>query len=293
MPEVSVVMPVRNAQSTVDAAVRSVVAQTLPDWELIAIDDGSTDHTPDILRGWAARDPRVRVHVDGSGAGLPARLNQGVLLATGALVARMDGDDVMYPQRLAKQVGYLREHPDVDLVGGGAMVFAGAGVPRGARCFDSEHAALTANVLRGIRLIHPTWTGRRDWFAAHRYEVRARSCEDQELLLRAYPTSRYASLPDLVLGYREDRIKLRRTLQARLHHSGYVLRHGVHHAALPAAVGAVAVQAAAGARDTLAVLTRRPELVLDRRNRPPTPAQIAEWNAVWRSVTDAEEATVQ
>src|SRR5688500_15704659 len=97
-PTVSVLMAVYNGGAYLAEAVESILGQTLADFELIAVDDGSTDDSPAILKRFAERDPRVRV-VTKANAGLPRALNDGLALARGEFIARMDGDDVAYPHR--------------------------------------------------------------------------------------------------------------------------------------------------------------------------------------------------
>jgi glycosyltransferase involved in cell wall biosynthesis len=108
-------MPVRDEAAHLDRAIRSIVKQKLSDWELVAVDDGSTDRTPAILAHWAQRDERIRVltleHV-----GLVAALNLGLQQCRGTLVARMDADDFSHPWRLASQAHHLQKHPEVALV---------------------------------------------------------------------------------------------------------------------------------------------------------------------------------
>jgi glycosyltransferase involved in cell wall biosynthesis len=113
---VSVVLPVHNAAATVARAVASVQAQTFADWELLAVDDGSTDATRAILLELAASDPRVRV-LDIARAGIVAALNAGVAAASSPLIARMDADDEAHPERLAVQYRFLQENPDIGVVG--------------------------------------------------------------------------------------------------------------------------------------------------------------------------------
>jgi glycosyltransferase involved in cell wall biosynthesis len=112
---VSVVMPVRDAGPTVAAAVESLLAQTERAWELVAVDDGSTDATASILEGAAGRDTRIRV-IRGEGRGLVAALDAGLAAASGDLIARLDADDVCAPGRLALQRAHLDAHPEVGLV---------------------------------------------------------------------------------------------------------------------------------------------------------------------------------
>ena len=181
-PAVSIVMPVRNVQGTLDPAVRSIVAQTWKAWELVVLDDGSTDGTVQRLQAWADLDDRIRPFVDGRSLGISARLNEGVRYSRAPIIARMDGDDICYPHRLETQLAFLRENPEVDVVGAGSMVFMSDGTPRGPRSRPGGHEELTAHpLLNGIPLTHPTWMGRRSWFLRFPYDPRARGCEDREV----------------------------------------------------------------------------------------------------------------
>jgi hypothetical protein len=116
---VSVLMPVYNASQYIRAAAFSILTQTYKDLELIAIDDGSTDGTTEILQEIAASDRRVKLTLR-ENRGLVASLNEGLGLAQGALIARMDADDIAYPARLSKQVEIFRHNPQLCLLGMGA-----------------------------------------------------------------------------------------------------------------------------------------------------------------------------
>jgi glycosyltransferase involved in cell wall biosynthesis len=115
-PEVSVLMPVFNAGAAVIRAIESIQQQSLQKWELIAVDDGSTDETPATLRRISAREPRLRVLAIPHG-GIVTALNTGLAQALAPLVARMDADDAAHPERLAAQANYLRERPELGLAG--------------------------------------------------------------------------------------------------------------------------------------------------------------------------------
>lgn len=108
-PSISVLMTAYNAAAYLEAAARSVLAQTHRDLELVVVDDGSTDATADILARLAEEDPRVRV-ITQANAGIPAAANAGLAACRGELVARMDADDLSAPRRLEVQSAYLREH---------------------------------------------------------------------------------------------------------------------------------------------------------------------------------------
>src|SRR5438132_941893 len=108
--KVSVLMPAYNASRYIRAAACSILTQTYKDLELIAIDDGSTDGKTDILQEIASSDRRVRLIVRDN-RGLVASLNQGLGLAQGALIARMDADDIAYPTRISTQVEIFQRNP--------------------------------------------------------------------------------------------------------------------------------------------------------------------------------------
>jgi len=111
---VTIGIPFLNARRSLAAAVRSVFAQTHSDWELLLVDDGSSDGSIDVVR--RLDDPRVRLVRDGSHRGLCARLNQIAATARGTYLARMDADDVMHPERIERQLALLGADPGVDLV---------------------------------------------------------------------------------------------------------------------------------------------------------------------------------
>src|SRR5688572_24039063 len=117
-------MSAYNASGTIGLALRSILTQTYQNWELIVVDDGSIDRTPEIIS--CIQDSRVRfIREPSRNRGLAARLNQCVRLARGQYIARMDADDVAYPHRLERQVQFLEAHRDIDLLGTGAVIFKG------------------------------------------------------------------------------------------------------------------------------------------------------------------------
>lgn len=115
-PKVTVLIPVFNRERFVDEAIRSVIEQDFDDFELLVVEGGSTDRTPDVLETWKRRDPRVVVVTTPSREGIPAALNRGLAHARGKYVARLDSDDLMMPRRLAEQTSVLDAHPEVVLV---------------------------------------------------------------------------------------------------------------------------------------------------------------------------------
>jgi glycosyltransferase involved in cell wall biosynthesis len=192
-PAVTVGIPFYNAGGTLADAIRSVIAQSFGDWELVLMDDGSTDDSLDLAR--SVCDPRVRVVSDGRHLGLSARLNQIAGLARAELVARMDADDMMRFDRLAAQVDYLKRNPAVDVVGTGMYILDAGGQPVAKRLPSSVPLSVR-RALVGAWLMHATVMGRRDWFRRNPYDLFYERAEDFELWLRTYDRSRFAVLPD-------------------------------------------------------------------------------------------------
>jgi glycosyltransferase involved in cell wall biosynthesis len=197
---VSIGIPFRNARRVLAVAVRSVFAQTHHDWELLLIDDGSTDGSSEVVRH--LDDPRVRLVADGSHRGLCARLNQIAAMARGTYLARMDADDVMHPERIERQLALLRTDPTVDLVDTATFTVDDDLTPlgiRGDRPLDPRPEA----VLRDGLLIHPTVTGHAEWFRRHPYDPVFVRAEDRELWIRTCGTSGFARLCQPLFFYRE------------------------------------------------------------------------------------------
>jgi glycosyltransferase involved in cell wall biosynthesis len=283
-PLVTIGLPVRGAESTLPAALASICAQSFRDWELLVVDDGSTDGTPEIVAELSRDDGRIRLIADGEQRGLPARLNQLLELARGQLFARMDADDVAYPARLERQVAFLAGNPEVDLVGCSMLVFGEGGAPRGKRPAPPSHQEIIARPRASFfPLFHPTWIGRTEWFRRYGYRTAARRCEDQDLLLRAHRRSTLANLPEILLGYREDRVRLRPTLVGRANWARCVWR-ARREETMRRAFTVIAAQAGKGLLDVAAVALRAERYLLPHRAQPITGAERADWAEVWAGV---------
>jgi glycosyltransferase involved in cell wall biosynthesis len=275
-----------NAAGTIGPALRSVLAQGCADWELILIDDGSTDDSLARARHYA--DARFRVVADGERRGLAARLNQAIELAHGRYFARMDADDIAYPERIARQRAFLEAYPEVDLIGTGMMVFTADGHPAGLYNVRSTHAEICARPLSGFYLAHPTWMGRIEWFRKWRYDPVCRKAQDQDLLLRAWRSSRYAALSEPLVGYRQDAVSVRKSWLGRYYFSRAILRQSAREGRLSAGVAAVAVQAAKLAADALAIGTGATRTLLRHRALPASDAEAERWHRVWVACADPQ-----
>jgi glycosyltransferase involved in cell wall biosynthesis len=210
---VSVLLPVYNGGDFLSLAVETIRNQTYPYWELILIDDGSTDFAVQEIQKLA--DPRIRIIQDGKRMGLAARLNQGIEISKGDYIARMDADDLAFPSRLEKQVLFLEQNPEVDLLSTQAVLFSENRI-LGLLPFREKHGEIARSPWRGIPMPHPTWMGRTRWFRRFQYLTpEVILAEDQELLLRALPQSQYHGLPEVLLAYRQGKFSLKKRLKAR------------------------------------------------------------------------------
>ena len=277
-PLVSIAMPFHNAERTLAAAIRSILLQSYPNWELLLCDDGSIDASPEIAR--AFHDSRIAVWGGRRRQALGARLNECIERAAGQYIARMDADDIAYPRRLEKQLRFLEQHPEVDLTGGWAVLFADAGAPVGKRTDPTAHARIARWPLYSFKLIHPAFLGKTSWFRRYRYRADAVRCEDHDLLFRACAASRFANLPEIVLGYRQGSIDLRKRLRSRWTWCRCVGRYGNPAARLRVA----AVEALRACRDALTVAAHADSVWLRASCAPLTAEELREWRAVWESV---------
>ncbi len=212
-PLVSIGMPVFNCEKTIHTAVKSILSQTYSNWELIVIDDGSKDKTSEIVNSF--QDARIQIINDGLNKQLPSRLNQAIGLSRGKYFARMDGDDISYPERLQTQVKYLEMHSDVDLLSTQVVVIDKNNSPRGTFPLSKSHEEICSNPRSGFASTHPTWMGKTAWFRQHLYRPQAIRIEDQELLMRTYKESKFACLPDILLAYRIESFSLKKSLIGR------------------------------------------------------------------------------
>jgi glycosyltransferase involved in cell wall biosynthesis len=198
LPKVTVLLPVYNAAPFLREAIDSILAQAFTDFELLAIDDGSTDGSGAILASYT--DARLRVVRHSENRGLIATLNEGLELATGEYVARMDADDISLPTRLSRQVAFMDSHPDVGLSGAWAKQ-----IGEGNRLMAKPltHDAIRCDLLFDSAFIHPLVIFRRALLIKHdlRYGD-FRHAEDLHLWREAAALFSVANLPDVLLHYR-------------------------------------------------------------------------------------------
>lgn len=206
MELISVIMPAYNASRFVREAIDSVLLQNDNCFELIVVDDCSTDETGAICAEYARCDKRVRVLRTQANLGISGALNAGLEAAGGALIARMDADDISLPTRLSRQRAYLRDHPSIALCGMAIEVVA----VDGRTFLRRSGSAMSAELIERLAawcspLAHPTWMFRReviDTIGGYRDVAPA---EDYDFLLRTLAAGyKVSNIADLGLRYRES-----------------------------------------------------------------------------------------
>jgi glycosyltransferase involved in cell wall biosynthesis len=220
MPAVSVLLPVYNGARFLRPALESILGQSFTDFELLVLDDGSTDDSVRIAEGY--RDPRIRILSAASNQGLPRALNRGLAAASGEFVARQDADDLSHPDRFARQLEFLRANPTVALVGAQAEVIDETGAAAGRRlAYPCDDAAIRRRLLLRNPFAHTTVMFRRTAvLAVGGYDESFRYCQDFALWNRLATRHRVANLHEVLAGYRihshdrmSDRLKWRRLIE--------------------------------------------------------------------------------
>lgn len=279
-PLISIGMPVFNCEKTLSAAVQSILNQTYDNWELLLIDDGSKDRTVAIANSF--QDRRVHVFVDGTNQQLPSRLNQAIKLSKGKYFARMDGDDISYPERLQRQVEYLESHPEIDLLGTANINFDANGRATGVAPSQASHAEICSRPWAGFGLLHPSWMGKMDWFCKYQYRVDAIRMEDYDLMLRSYQHSRFAALPEILVGYRVASLSLKKTLISRYHLCSTLSKKALVDKNYLFAYGALE-QVAKSSLEIFSVTTGLGFKLLQHRiGQPIQAAELVQWEQIWK-----------
>ena len=216
--DVSVIMSVYNGEAYLAEAIESIINQTFQNWELIVINDCSTDSTAQILADFAQKDARVKVHPNEVNLRLPTSLNKAISLCSGKYIARMDADDISLPGRLEKQYKFMEENPDVSLSSCRFMtvkngVYASGGA--GGRC-DSD--AIKAMLLVANPILHPGVIAKAEVMKEFCYDTTLTCTEDLELWTRlAMANHKMKILPECLLIYRLHDKQITSTTLERQH----------------------------------------------------------------------------
>lgn len=195
-PIVSVLMPVYNCEKYVFEAVQSILNQTFTNFELIIIDDCSTDSTVELIKG--VSDKRIKLIEKPINTGYTDSLNMGILIAKGKYVARMDGDDIALSERFAKQVLFLEKNPDVILCGTAIRLLGEKTIWAHPSCNDE----IKIKLCYSTAFHHPTVMIKKEVLLVHNYNKDFEPAEDYELWTRLVFVGKVANLSEVLLEYR-------------------------------------------------------------------------------------------
>ena len=286
-PRITVGIPFFDEEKVLAQAIRSILGQTFDDIELLLMDDGSSDGSLEIARSFT--DPRVTVISDGVRRHLPARLNEIARRAKGALVARMDADDVSHPQRLAKELAMLDRDPRCDAVGTSIALIDADERPFAVMDCDLAHATPASVLLHGL-IPHATMLARRDWLRANPYDERLDRAEDRDLWCRTFASSTFGVVPEVLYVVRVSTKGdfLAKYLASQRQNAELILRYG------PASLGLVeTARRWMGAQAKSVVMASAAKVgladrVVRRRGRAPTSADL---EAIRESLHAARQST--
>lgn len=279
---VTIGLPVYNTRPLLADALRSIYAQTHCDWELIIIDDCSSDGSTEVIK--AVKDSRVRVICGEERLQLGARLNQMVDLARGEYFIRMDSDDMIHPERVERQLAHLRENPSIDLLGTGTYAIDLENTAVGVRGL-APRVMTPRFILDHGPVLHPTITGKLSWFKANPYASSWWRGEDRELFCRVHRHTTFAHIPEPLYLYRDvgtvtlDKYTATCAMQRQL-----LRQYGREMAGM---VGAVSLTVKTTLKELIyrfCFLTHTERYVIKRRNNPLTETQRADFDEVMRRI---------
>ncbi len=194
-------MVTRNVERFLPEAIESILNQTFRDLEFVIVDFGSTDRSKSIISGYQSKDPRIRFHQIPSCTLAEAR-NASCFRSTGQYIAIMDADDIALPDRLACQLKFLEEHPEVGVLGGDIEWIDHAGNVLRAQGYPSGDSEIRKTLLSASPFCNPAVVIRRDTFAATGGFRNVAPAEDYDLWLRVAEHCKMANLPGVLLRYR-------------------------------------------------------------------------------------------
>lgn len=198
--KITIGIPFYNAGRYLASSIRSVLGQTYSGFELILSDDGSTDGSLQIAESF--NDPRIRLVSDGANRGIAYRLNEQISLANGTFFARMDADDLMFPDRIEKQLSFLERY-GYDVTGTQAVVIDHNNEVMGLRTTTIPKSR--GELFTAIPFTHPTVMGKTGWFRKYMYTGGADGFEDWDLWIRSFSESAFALIDEPLLFYRDPR----------------------------------------------------------------------------------------
>jgi glycosyltransferase involved in cell wall biosynthesis len=213
-PLVSVIMPAYNAARFIGPAIKSVLSQTYKNFELIIVDDGSTDNTSDIVNSF--QDHRIVLIRNAQNMYSARSRNIGIDASKGKYIALCDADDLYMPQRLEKQMKYLEDHPAIDIIGCSSYIMNETGYISGVLATNEiNHYDIPRSIIRQSPIGHAMLMAKTEWMRTYKYRTKYRLAQDRELFLRAYRYTRFGRIPDVLYVYRvSEKMIFRKTFSS-------------------------------------------------------------------------------
>ena len=200
-PKISVVVSIYNGSHFLEESFCSILNQTFPDFEIIAIDDCSTDNSLEILNRFKSEDNRIRIHQNQENLGLTKSLNLGLELSQGQYIARMDADDICLPKRFEKQFQTMQGNPDLGVCGSWINTF-GSEIKQIS--YPSNHEDMLIELLTRSPFAHPSVMMRKSVLSSLklRYNEDFKTAQDSELWVRLSRITKLVNIPEVLLNYR-------------------------------------------------------------------------------------------
>lgn len=209
-PFITVGLAFYNVEKTVASAVKSVLMQTYDNFELIIIDDGSTDHSFAIVQELAKTDNRINLIRGEKNMGVGFRLNQITDLAKGEYIVRMDADDLFFPDKVERQMALLLADKSLDLIDCSAYIIDKFGNPVGKRKSNDISDLTLRKILKSRTVFfHPTVIAKTAWFRKFPYDESFRRGPDFELWCRSFGNTNYTRLDEPLFIYREGKVSIK------------------------------------------------------------------------------------
>ncbi|MCL1671843.1 glycosyltransferase family 2 protein [Elizabethkingia ursingii] len=220
IPFVTIGIPLYNAEKFIANTINSILIQSYRDFELIITDDGSQDNSLEIIKSFD--DSRIKLIADGKNKGISYRLNQQISLARGKYFVRMDADDLMFPDRIQKQIDFLEDNPDIEVLGSSVIVIDDynkiIGFRKGVLLKDYEE------LFNKVLFNHPTVTGKLEYFKRYPYSEDLIGVEDADLWIRSFKESTFHVMEEPLLFYRDPLVFKLNTYLFRLKQKNKLLK---------------------------------------------------------------------
>jgi len=280
---ITIGLPFYNAEKHLELAIKSVFAQTYQDWELLLIDDGSTDTSLEIAQ--SINDPRVTVYSDGNNKKLAARLNEIVKLAKYDYIARMDADDIMDPNRLSAQIKILEDNPQFDLVSTGLFSISNTNRLMGYRGKNWENPTFDEILHKKTGIMHPSLIARKAWFERNKYNENLKLGQDTELWFRTSKNNdlKIKIISDPLFMYREEgNVTKKKLLRAYKNEREYLALY------IEPQIPRITYKLKSWAKSLFVTVFGTPKFLLERRYNSVNDNQRAIYDNVLKQITNTQ-----